>query len=91
MERITYLLKVNDLFLVNYNLCYLKNLKKEFQEDIMEIEKEINKLIIRLINIYINELFGELIKFVKTYTVTSDDENLKLEAADLQDSEPDRN
>lgn len=57
----------------------------------MEIEKEINKLIVKLINIYINDLFGELIKFVKTYTVTSDDENLKLDGADLPDSELEKN
>ena len=83
-DRITYLLRIYDLILLSFNQCVMKTIKKEFQDDINEIEKEINKHVDRLIKIFINDLFGELIKFVKTYT-TTDDENIKL--GDEQDGE----
>jgi len=43
------------------------NHKIEFQRDTEELEKKINLNIDKLTHIYLNNLFGELIKFVKKY------------------------
>ncbi|KRX10500.1 hypothetical protein PPERSA_01512 [Pseudocohnilembus persalinus] len=64
-DKITYLLKIQDLLIQTYNQSHLKQPKKEFNEDLLLIEKETNKLIEQFTGIYMKDLFSNLIEYVK--------------------------
>lgn len=42
----------------------MSNYKKEFNDEILYMEKEINKFSESIVNIYLKEYFGNLVEFI---------------------------
>ncbi|EGR28233.1 vps52 sac2 family protein, putative, partial [Ichthyophthirius multifiliis] len=65
LERNTYMLIVLDFIQTKFNECKIQKNLKEFQDDLTKLEKETNLYISEFINIFLKDLFGDLIDFVK--------------------------
>ena len=50
--------------------------KKEFNEEILYMEKEINKFSENLVNIYLKDLFGNLVEFIQKYAKEETEQEL---------------
>jgi len=66
LDRCKYLLLVYDFIFTNFSACpsNATTTKKEFQEEMRELEKETAHYISEFITIFLKDLFGELIDFI---------------------------
>jgi vacuolar protein sorting-associated protein 52 len=84
-ERTKYLIDVFDSILSAFYGIHSAFEKKEFQEDLLNLEKELNGYIDQLVELYLKDYFGNLIDFVRKYAreEIKDVGNLELDGFDV--------
>ncbi|CAD8194932.1 unnamed protein product [Paramecium octaurelia] len=78
VDRITYTLSVYEMIVTAYNTAQMTTYKKEFSEETLFLEKETNKFSEKLIEIYLKELFGNLVDFIQKYAKEESELELNL-------------
>ncbi|KAM3144017.1 hypothetical protein pb186bvf_003781 [Paramecium bursaria] len=66
-ETTIYTLSVYEIIVTALNATQLPNYKKEYTDEILLIEKETNKFSEKLVQIFMKDLFGNLVDFIQKY------------------------
>lgn len=64
-DQVTYLIRVYDYMLYDFNKMQMKNLKKEFTDEIDKLELSMQQNLDKFIQYYLNDFYNNLIDFVK--------------------------